>query len=46
MHPAQPISELVEGDGAVLHVNDRKLVGALKVRLRFGGGGGEAMDGG
>lgn len=29
------IGEQVEGDGAVLLVNDKKLVGPLKVRLRF-----------
>ena len=50
----QPMSELLGGDldGAVLTVNDRKLVAPLRVKLRAGegegagGGGDETNDGG
>ncbi|GAB4817230.1 hypothetical protein N2152v2_004276 [Parachlorella kessleri] len=29
------IGELVEGDGSIIHLNDKKLVSTLKVRLKF-----------
>lgn len=35
------IADLVEGDGSILHVNDKKLVSALKVRLKFQASNGE-----
>lgn len=32
---SKPIASLVDGDGSVLTVNDKKLAGPLRVRLRF-----------
>lgn len=32
---SKPIGSLVDGDGSVLTVNDKKLAGPLRVRLRF-----------
>lgn len=43
-----PISSLVDGDGSVLTVNDKKLIGPMRIRLKFVDGkeddGGVNMD--